>query len=152
MAPWPSPSTSDPLRTLGKNKREVGFSHLNLSCLCWVPIGSKSEISFSNEEDRKWGQSLNNDFFTYIQQLCAHQHSTRPGSGKMPPEIPQQTPSVLKEGRDICASSLSLPLIPSAHGPWVRTSIWMENNNWHFTEFLLYIKCWITHLHKNSAG
>lgn len=91
-----------------------------------------------------------------FQQRCAqsrhqHQHSTTSGSSKMPHEIPQLTSLVLKEDREICAPALSLPLILPAHGPWVRASIWMENNNWHFIEFQLCIKSWIRHLHNYST-
>lgn len=58
-----------------------------------------------------------------------HQHSTTSGSSKMPHEIPQQTSLVLKEDREFRASTLSLPLILSVHGSWVRAFGWEKITN-----------------------
>lgn len=135
MSPWSSPFTSDPLRISEKNKRQVGFSPSKPFLSVREPTSSKFGVSFFNEQNRKWCKKLELMVFSPTsQRLCAqlshqHQHSTTPDSSKMPHEIPAQTSLVLKEDREIHTSTLSLPLILSAHGPRVRTSIWMENNN-----------------------
>lgn len=131
-APYSSPATVGPLRTLKETKREVGFSPSEpFSSVLTANQIRDFSLSWQGQEmvQKAWLK----DFFTYLisqghwaQSSHQHQRSTTPGSRKkMPQEISRQTSLTLREDSQARASapSPSPPLTRPAHGAWVRASI-----------------------------